>query len=263
MENNSIDLDNLEPVARPLLPIFFVLDISGSMDGQPISMLNHAMEETGEILKSFAAKNADALLKIGVLLFSSGCQWLQPRGLEELDDFMFSPQKAGGITDMGAALLELDSKLSRREFLVSTTGRCKPIIIFMTDGEPTDDWQGALNQLKENNKWYMNSIKIGFAVGDGANFKVLSEIIGNSEAVIQTSDLETFSRLLQKVAINSAMIGSKSHLAGDTPSGEDIVRDTINESGKKNDVMTAADLGVKKEQTKPESDPWEDDGDWD
>ena len=47
------------------------------------------------------------------------------------------------------------------------------------------------------------------------------------------------------------------------PSGEDIVRDTINESEKKNDVMTAADLGVKTEQTKPESDPWEDDGDWD
>lgn len=47
---NTIDMNEMEPVARPLLPIIFVLDTSGSMTGQPISMLNHAMEEVINIV---------------------------------------------------------------------------------------------------------------------------------------------------------------------------------------------------------------------
>lgn len=262
---NTIDMNEMEPVARPLLPIIFVLDTSGSMTGQPISMLNHAMEEVINIVGNFAASNADALLKIGVLQFSSGAKWIQPKGLEEFGDFIYNPLSAGGLTDMGAALDELDKKLSRKAFLVSTTGRCKPILIFMTDGQPTDDWESALKNISENNKWYKNSIKIGFAVGDQANTEVLSRVVGNSEAVIQTSDLETFNILLQKVAINSAMIGSKSHIAGDEPSGKDIVRSTIEETDNTDDAQTADQMGVKvTDQTDDTTDPgpWGSD-DWD
>ena len=61
---NTIDMNEMEPVARPLLPIFFVLDTSGSMTGQPISMLNHAMEEVINIVGNFAASNSEALLKM-------------------------------------------------------------------------------------------------------------------------------------------------------------------------------------------------------
>ena len=114
----------------------------------------------------------------------------------------------------------------------------------MTDGQPTDNWEAALKNINENNKWYQSSIKIGFAVGDQANTAILSQIVGNSEAVIQTSDLATFNILLQKVAINSAMIGSKSHIAGDVPSGEDIVRATIDEAGKAEEAKTAGEMGV-------------------
>lgn len=149
---NTIDMNEMEPVARPLLPIFFVLDTSGSMTGQPISMLNHAMEEVINIVGNFAASNSDALLKIGVLQFSSGAKWIQPKGLEEFGDFIYNPLSAGGLTDMGAALNELDEKLSRKSFLVSTTGRCKPIIIFMTDGQPTDNWEAALKKVNQSSQ---------------------------------------------------------------------------------------------------------------
>lgn len=263
---NAIDMNELEAVSRPLLPIIFVLDTSGSMSGQPISMLNHAMEEVKNILERFASSNSDALLKIGVLQMSSGARWMQPQGLEEFEDFVYSPLKAGGLTDMGAALLELDSKLSRKTFLLSTTGWCKPVIIFMTDGQPTDNWEEPLKNLKANNSWYKNSIKIGFAVGDGADVKVLSEIVGNSEAVIQVDELETFNILLQKVAINSAMIGSKSHVAGETPSSKEIVQSTLEETGQSDNVQTGGDLGVQVTEPEPDSsadndDSWGDD-DW-
>ena len=240
---NSIDMKELEPIARPLLPIIFVLDTSGSMEGQPISMLNHTMEEVINILGNFAASNPDALLKIGLLQVHSGAHWIQPKGLEEFGDFFYNPLTAGGLTEMGAALRELDNKLSRNAFLVSTTGRCKPIIIFLTDGQPTDDWQGPLKELNNRNKWYQFAIKIGFAVGKEANSTILSQIVGNSEAVIQTSDLATFNLLLQKVAINSAMIGSKSHVTWDDYSSENIVHTSLAETDTEN-AKTGKDAGI-------------------
>ena len=102
-KGNSIDMKELEPIARPLLPIIFVLDTSGSMEGQPISMLNHTMEEVINILGNFAASNPDALLKIGLLQVHSGAHWIQPKGLEEFGDF-YNPLTARGLTEMGAAL---------------------------------------------------------------------------------------------------------------------------------------------------------------
>lgn len=242
---DAIDLNEMQPIARPLLPVIFVLDSSGSMQGQKISMLNHTMEECMEILKRFAASNPDALMKIGVLELHSGADWMQPSGLEDLEDFVFKRLEAGGLTDMGAVLNELDDKLSRQKFLVSTTGRCKPIIIFMTDGYPTDSWEEPLRELKNNNKWYKNAIRIGFAVGDDADVKIITEIVGSSEAVIQTSDLQTFSKLLLKVAINSAMIGSKSHIAGDVPDGASIVQGAIKEAGEEDNARTAGDMGIR------------------
>lgn len=260
---NSLDINkDFEVIARPLLPIIFVLDTSGSMTGQPISMLNHAMEEVKNILTNFAKSNSDALLKIGVLQVHSGAHWLQPNALEEFEDFELKRLEAGGLTDMGAALMELDNKLSRKTFLVSTSGWCKPIIIFMTDGQPTDSWEEPLKSIKANNSWYKNSIKIGFAVGDGADVKVISEIVGNSEAVIKVDDLKTFDILLQKVAINSAMIGSKSHVAGETPSAKEIIQSTLEETGQSDNVQTGDDMGVQVADPEPDDGGGWGDDDW-
>ena len=256
---NGVDMNNLEEVARPLLPVFFVLDTSGSMDGQPISVLNHAMEETLHMIEDFARKNADALVKIGVLSFDSGVSWMQPGGLEELGDFMYEPLTAGGLTALGAALRELDEKLSRHTFLASTTGWCKSIIIFMTDGMPNDEWEEALRMI-ENNKWYQHAIKIGFGVGDHAEMSVLSQVVGDSEAVLQTTNLEVFGKMLQKVAVNSVMIGSKSRLTEDTMTGRSIVRSAMEEEGNLTDVKTGKDMGIHVELAEPQpnwgSDTW-------
>lgn len=251
--SNAIDMDEMEPVSRPLLPIFFILDTSGSMNGQPISVLNHTMEETINILGKFAASNSDALIKIGVLEFNSEVKWMQPKGLEELEHFVYNPLEAAGLTYMGEALNELDKQLSRKAFLASTTGRFAPIIIFMTDGQPNDDWETALKNISQNNRWYQHSIKIGLAVGSGANMEIISRIVGDSEAVIKTDDLNAFSILLKKIAINSAMIGSQSRLTG-TPSGAEIVAKTIKESEESENVKTAGQMGIKVDPVP--ADPW-------
>ena len=216
----------LPPVARKAMTIFYVLDTSGSMGGTPIATLNSAMEETIAALKQQAESNGDAELKIAVLEFNSGCKWLNPSGPEDMEDFMWEELSAGGLTDIGAALTELDSKLSRKAFLNSITGSYLPIIIFMTDGYATDDYTKALAQIRQN-KWFQRATKIGFALGDDPDKKMISEVVGNCEAVINTNDLSLFSRLMKYVSVTSSMLVSTSRTTAAEVTGATIVKDMV------------------------------------
>ena len=68
--------------------------------------------------------------------------------------------------------------------------------------------------------------------------------------------------MLQKVAINSAMIGSKSHIAGETPSSEDIVQDALQEISQGDKIQTAGDMGIQIDCSDNDDDDWGGD-DWD
>lgn len=227
-------IGNVSGVPRRALHIFYVLDTSGSMamsgneEGTKISVLNRAMENCIEALKEFADKNADAELKIAVLEFSSGCKWVTFNGPESLEDFEWESLEAGGQTDFGVALRELNAKLSPDQYLASITGAYRPIIIFMTDGYPTDDYERELESIKTN-KFFSKGVKIGFVIGEDADEKMITSVVGNPEAVIRTNDLALFSKLLVKVSVTSSMIATKPTMNNDA--GEEAVRLANDQTG--------------------------------
>lgn len=256
------NINELEVMPRRVLNIFYVLDTSGSMVGAPIGTLNDAMGETIEILSTQAKKNADAQLKIAVLEFNSGCRWLQPSGPEDATDFLWQDLKAGGITDMGAALKELGSKLTKDAYLSSTTGSYLPVIIFMTDGGATDDYDKALRDIRKN-KWFARATKIGFALGEDPDKKMIADVVGNTEAVLATADLELFARLIKFVSTTSSMLCSSSQVTKEDVKGSDIVDLALKEEGNHVDlsVGTGDDYTVDLPEI-DEDDDWGDD-DWD
>ena len=248
----------LEPTPRKELHVFYVLDTSGSMAGAKISALNHAMEECTVALKDLAKKNADADLRIAVLEFNSGCRWITSNGPESLEDFEYEHLECGGITDVGCALKELDSKLSRDAWLNSMVGALMPVIIFMTDGFATDDYKSALEQIRLN-KWFRKATKIGFAVGEDSDvdLSMLCSVVGNSEAVIKTTDLDLFSRLMRFVTVTSSMLASQTRTANTVVTGADVVGGAINETGE--EVETS---GLDGSEYSPEPPAPEEDDDW-
>jgi uncharacterized protein YegL len=176
------------------LTVFYVLDTSVSMEGAPIAALNRAMVETIKALGELAKQQkSDCKLKIAVLSFNSTCRWMQPLGPEEAENFVWEDLQAGGLSNIGEALEELDSKLSRSAFLSDPSGNYLPLMIFMTDGYANDDYKKALNKIRENT-WFKLGTKIGFAIGDDPDTGMIAEIVGDPEAVLRTDDLEEFAR---------------------------------------------------------------------
>ena len=256
-------INNLSESPRKELHVFYVLDTSGSMEGAKISALNHAMEECTEALKTLARSNGDAKMKIAVMEFNSGCNWITSNGPEDLEeDFEYEYLKAGGLTDIGAALKELNSKLSRHEFLNSMTGALMPVIIFMTDGYATDDYAKALQEIRKN-RWFARGTKIGFAIGDDPDYKMLSSVVGNSEAVIKTTDLELFKRLMRFVSVTASMLVSQSATTQAVNTGGDIVNQAKKElNNPKNATVTLDRAEYDPEPVWDEEDVGWDDDDW-
>ena len=212
MANN--DVFN-EVMPRRIMTTFLLVDTSGSMaENGNIGKVNAAIEEMVPMLREVSDENADAEIKLAVMDFSTGARWVTKDlegnpGPESLETFFWNDLEAGGLTDMGAAFIELESKLSRKSFLASSTGAFAPVIILLSDGLPNDDWKSGLEKLKHNN-WFKNAQKVAIAVDDASD-EALVAFTGTKEAVLKVNSNRTdLKALLCRLAVVSSTIQSHS-----------------------------------------------------
>lgn len=160
--------------ARPL-HFFFVTDASGSMevDGK-IQSLNNAIREAIPHLREVAAQNPFANLLVRALAFSSGTRWHieQPT---PVDLVSWSDVVAGGYTDFGAALQELASVLRMPPMEARAF---PPVIVVISDGQPTDDFDKGLAALMAE-PWGRRAVRLAIAIGRDADLDVLQRFIGD------------------------------------------------------------------------------------
>ncbi|MDR1119984.1 MAG: VWA domain-containing protein [Dysgonamonadaceae bacterium] len=201
-----------ESIPRRTMVLFFIVDTSGSMSGSKIGTANTAIAEIIPGLSDISKENADAQIKIAVLEFSSGAKWLYEKPIEA-ESFRWNDLSAGGITDFGEACKMLNQKLSRNEFMQDAIGSFAPVIILLSDGEPTDNYRKELDALKSNN-WFKAGIKIAIAIGDDANQDVLKEFTGNIECVLIAHNPDMLKKMIRFVSVRASQIGSKSSAAG-------------------------------------------------
>jgi uncharacterized protein YegL len=229
-------LDSVE-VPRREMVLFFVADTSGSMHGTKIQSLNQAIKEVIPMLNEISSNNADAQIKIAALQFSSGCEWMYDEP-KSVSDFKWQDLSSGGLTDLGAACLELNNKLSRKAYMQSATGAFAPVIILMSDGEPTDDYYRGIENLKEN-KWFNAAIKIAIAIGSEANMDVLKEFSGSIESVIAVHNIEALKKIIRLASVSASTIGSQSSTAGDKTK-QQLVEEKITEAAEETSGATSA-----------------------
>ena len=239
-------LEEITHSPRKVMTLFYIIDTSESMSGSRIGNVNGAMEECRDLLKEIAKANDDAEIKIAVMQFSSGCYWITgANGAISLEDWNWEDLQAGGITDFGAALIELDKKLSRKAFLNSQTGAYAPVILLFSDGGPTDNWEKGLAQIKENN-WFKHAIKIAIDIESGADRSVLEAFTGNSEAILDAKDQNTLKKMIHKVSVRASEFQSHSKQSADeltTPEEDsaNIVQDVVSEMKEETSVADSDD----------------------
>ena len=232
-------LDETVSVPRRTMTLFFLIDTSGSMEGNKIGAVNDAVVNVLPMLNDISETNPDAEIKVAALEFSSGVNWLydEPKLAK---DFIWQDVSAGGLTSLGGACAELAAKLSRNGgFMQSASGSFAPAIILLSDGGPTDNYEVGLAKLQVNN-WFKSAIKIAIAIGDDADKDVLKQFTGNSEAVITVHNIDALKQIIRVVAVTSSQIGSKSSTAGDITKQDQVIKD-VHDAAKNIDGADSAD----------------------
>jgi uncharacterized protein YegL len=237
-------------IPRRTMVLFFIVDTSGSMDGAKIGAVNTAIEEVIPAIRELSDENADAAIKIAALEFSSGAVWQTTSGPVPVDQFHWNYLDAAGCTDFGAACKALNEKLSTKAFMQEATGSFAPAIFLLSDGDPTDNWQSALQTLKQNN-WFKAAVKVAVAIGDDANKEVLKEFAGNMEAVLEVHNAAMLKKMIKFVTVRASQVATKSAKTneGGAASGDEAKQAELN-----------AELSELKQECADAPD--QDDGDW-
>lgn len=159
--------DNPEPRCLCLL----LLDVSGSMQGQPIAELNAGLT----IFKDELAADALAMkrVEVGIVTFGPVQIALPFQGAAA---FYPPALTAQGDTPMGAAIKQgLDLVRQRKEeYRANGISYYRPWVFLITDGGPTDEWQSAAAAVREGEASKSFAF---FAIGiQGANMDTLKQI---------------------------------------------------------------------------------------
>lgn len=165
-----------ELATRPL-HFIWMADCSGSMDVDgKIQSLNTAIKEAIPNMQTVADENPNAQVLVRAIRFSSGAQWhvSQPT---EIADFKWEDLTAEGVTDMGKALLMVADQL---KIPPMTERALPPVLVLISDGQPTDDYASGLKSLMEQ-PWGRKAVRIAIAIGEDADTEVLQRFIGNPE----------------------------------------------------------------------------------
>ncbi|MCZ8285592.1 MAG: VWA domain-containing protein, partial [Bacteroidia bacterium] len=155
------------------LPVYLLLDTSGSMNGEPIEAVKNGVQ----MMISSLRQNPQAIETafLSVITFNSTATQLIP--LTDLASFQMQEIKAGGTTSLGDAL-RLTAQCIDREVQQTTTekkGDWKPLVFIMTDGIPTDNWQSGLAEFKRRKV----AFTVACAAGSSVDTNILKQITDN------------------------------------------------------------------------------------
>ena len=173
-------MTNFDPAIRRL-PVYLVLDCSGSMTGAPIEAVRQGMKTLLNELKS--DPQALETVFLTVITFDSTARVVVP--LTELMLVKEPDFQATGTTALGGALRLLSDCISRevRQTSAEQKGDWKPLIFLMTDGAPTDKWEDAADEIKAKKPGNF----IACAAGAGADETTLKRI---TNIVVKLHDLQ-------------------------------------------------------------------------
>ncbi len=162
------------------LPVYLLVDVSGSMSGEPIEQVKNGIQMLVAALRQdpYALETA----WLSVLTFGSSADVVVP--LTELTAFQPPNLSISGSTNLGDGLKLVADRAAKEltKTTPTTKGDWKPMVFLLTDGAPDGGWQSGLARFKQE-KW---GIVVCCSV-DGGDENVLKQI---SEIVVHlnTSD---------------------------------------------------------------------------
>ncbi|WP_104712962.1 vWA domain-containing protein [Helicobacter cetorum] len=162
-----------EPKAIPLI---LLADVSSSMSGEPINMLNQALKEMIDTLRS--EEKMELYFKVAIITFGGSVHLHTP--LTESSKIDLHILQASGNTPMGMALKMAKEMIEDKEILKGRDYR--PAVCLLSDGAPTDSYEEPLRAfLSEGRSAKCQRLGVYIGREGGLGEEVLKKFIAGEE----------------------------------------------------------------------------------
>ena len=194
------------------LPVYLLLDTSGSMSGEPIEAVKNGVQVMVSSLRQNPQAQETAFLS--VITFDSSVRQIVP--LTDLGSFQMPEIKASGTTSLGGALKMVSTCIDNEvaKTTAETKGDWKPLVFIMTDGNPTDNWQNGLSEFKKRK----TAFTVACASGSGADTSILKQITDNVVS-LDTADGQSISKFFAWVTASIGVSSTKVEDSGKEVTG--------------------------------------------
>lgn len=227
------------------LPIYFLIDISESMVGEPIQQVEEGLATIIQSLKT--DPNAIETVWVSIIVFAGQPKTLVP--LQEIISFYPPKFPIGSGTALSKGLGHLMFEL--RKNIIKTTheqkGDWKPIVFLFTDGVPTDDSKSAISEWKQN--WQSSANMVAVSFGNETDTALLSELTDNV-LHFKNTDTESYKQFFKwitdSIKTSSVSVENNSsgfelaNLEGDTITKIDLTKPLINKQEIDNNFVVLA-----------------------
>ena len=180
MAKNDFSAESAENFEQKCLCVL-VLDVSGSMRGEPIAELNKGLQDFYNEIKE--DETMSQRLEVSIMTFNDQVSTLQEPAL--VDNLTMPTLKADGTTALVDAVNEAINKVEARKKWYKETGQpyYRPWIILMTDGEPDtgQDVHGLGQRIKNDTK-EKHYVFLPIGIQD-ANMEILEILQGGMKPI--------------------------------------------------------------------------------
>ena len=177
------------------LPVFFVVDVSESMVGEPLELLEDGIEQIISVLRQ--DPYSLETVYVSVIAFAGKAEAITP--LVDLISFYPPKLPLGGGTSLGKALdtlmEEIDVKIKKTT--LDERGDWEPVVFLITDGKATDDYSKSVQRWK--NEYSNNSTFITITLGTSADMNVLGDL-SNAVLALENTDKNEFFKFIEWVS---------------------------------------------------------------
>jgi uncharacterized protein YegL len=192
------------------LPVFLLVDVSGSMRGEKIETVNVALKEMLASFKSI--EHPKGVIKLCIMAFhGDSVDVIKPLSeITEKDTYSFS---ADGGTPLGKAVEAVTDMIENKAVVASRD--YTPTIVLISDGMPTDfgpynpnitnseimSWE-PLTKLNSSPR-ASKATRLAMGIGEDMDVRILRGFINNETVpLIKARDNDTISKFFQWVTMS-------------------------------------------------------------
>ncbi len=188
------------PCASRPLHFIWLVDASGSMGTQGrMRAVNDAIRSTIPALRQVSLDYPQAAVYANAIRFGDDARWLREK-LTPLSEFHWQEMEAGGLTALGEALTMVGDALQPPLI----RGRAlPPILILITDGLPTDDFQAGLDHLL-GKPWGKRSVRVALTLSrDEEVRKILGRFVSGETPPLEANTPALLANRLRRATVSA------------------------------------------------------------